>query len=142
MSTAAHGTTALRIALGVVLATTLAGCVDAHGSPSDAVREFQAALRRGDGPAACALLTPAAAEAVAADAGIPCADALGRGDVGEELRARGVGTSLSTRVAGMQAQVTTGDDVLFLAASGGAWRITAAGCDPRPGRPYDCEVES
>ncbi|MCA5894856.1 hypothetical protein LEP48_18030 [Isoptericola sp. NEAU-Y5] len=45
-------------------------------------------------------------------------------------------------VAGRQAQVATGDDTYFLALSGDGWVITAAACEPRPQRPYDCEVEA
>ena len=45
-------------------------------------------------------------------------------------------------VAGRQAQVVTADDTLFLAVSGDAWVVTAAGCTPREDRPYDCEVEA
>jgi hypothetical protein len=43
-------------------------------------------------------------------------------------------------VAGRQAQVRLGGDTVFLARSGDGWVVTAAGCDPRPDRPYDCEV--
>jgi hypothetical protein len=123
------------------LALGLAACSDAPGSPADAVRAFDAAVQRGNGAQACALLIPASADAVASDANASCADALSAGEVGDALRARGPATALRTRRAGLQAQVRTGADVVFLAASGGAWRITAAGCDPRPGMPYDCEVQ-
>ena len=45
-------------------------------------------------------------------------------------------------VAGRQAQVVTATDTVFLALSGDAWVVTAAGCTPRDDRPYDCEVEA
>jgi hypothetical protein len=31
-------------------------------------------------------------------------------------------------------------DVVFLTVSGADWLVTAAGCTPRPERPYDCQV--
>jgi hypothetical protein len=31
--------------------------------------------------------------------------------------------------------------VLFLTVSGDHWLVTAAGCDARPDRPYDCVLE-
>ena len=32
---------------------------------------------------------------------------------------------------------------LFLDQSGSQWRISAAGCEPRPGdRPYDCDLKA
>jgi hypothetical protein len=33
-----------------------------------------------------------------------------------------------------------GTDTLFLTEVAGGWRVSAAGCTARPGRPYDCEV--
>jgi hypothetical protein len=39
-----------------------------------------------------------------------------------------------------RAQVRAGTDTLFLTEVAGGWRVSAAGCTARPGRPYDCEV--
>jgi hypothetical protein len=32
-------------------------------------------------------------------------------------------------------------DVVFLARYDDGWRVTAAGCVPRPGRPFDCTIK-
>jgi hypothetical protein len=36
--------------------------------------------------------------------------------------------------------VKTRADTLFLTKVAGGWRVSAAGCTAREGRPYDCEV--
>ena len=44
-------------------------------------------------------------------------------------------------VHGRQARVTLTADTLFLALFSTGWKVTAAGCTPRPDQPYDCTVE-
>ena len=108
------------------------------------VEELAAAVAGGDGAAACALILPDAADALAADEREPCADAITAPDGPlAALAAAGDGLVVEeVHVAGRQAQVVTATDTLFLAVSGDGWVVTAAGCTPREDRPYDCEVEA
>jgi hypothetical protein len=133
------------IAAAVLLLVTgaVAGCAPSGEAASRVALEFYGAIGDGDGDRACALLSLAAAEAVADDEGAPCPDSLTSGTVGDALAARAAAATLhDVRVAGRQAQVLVGSDTVFLARSGDGWVVTAAGCDARPGRPYDCEVSS
>ncbi|WP_217616268.1 hypothetical protein [Cellulomonas sp. GbtcB1] len=122
-------------------ALPLAACTLPGDAPAAAVADFYAAVADGDGAAACADLTPAVVAAVEEEAGSSCADALTTGDLGDDLQDRAQGTTAPrVRVAGRQAQAVLGTDTVFLSRSGSGWLITAAGCTPRPERPYDCEV--
>jgi hypothetical protein len=124
----------------------LAACGAARpdAATADAVtQEFYAAVAADQRAEACALLAPLTVEALEDESGTPCEDAILAGDVGEALLARADdAVDPSARVAGRQAQVTTASDVLFLTVSGGTWLITAAACDARPDRPYDCALEA
>ena len=129
----------------VLCATAVAGCGVARPGTSAAdatVQAFYRAISADDGTGACAVLAPSTIENLEDDADEPCAEAVLDGDVGETLteRAQDPGDP-SARVAGRAAQVTLTTDVLFLTISGDHWLVTAAGCDARPDRPYDCVLE-
>ena len=128
----------------VALAALSSGaCTPAGDAPEQVVAGFYAALAAGDGVAACAALAPAVVEAVEEDFASACPEALTTGDLGADLQDRAQGTTEPrVRVAGRQAQAALGTDTVFLSRSGSGWLITAAGCTPRPERPYDCEVEA
>ena len=87
--------------------------------------------------AACALLTTEARLELVSSQGEPCTKAV------VALR---VGAPPVDRI---QVWVTNGSAVasrgkwLFLDDTGSGWRVSAAGCAPRPGgRPYDCDLEA
>jgi hypothetical protein len=44
-------------------------------------------------------------------------------------------------VYGRQARAVLASDTLFLSQFSDGWKIVAAGCEPRPGRPYQCSVK-
>ncbi|MDQ0585580.1 hypothetical protein QF030_007758 [Streptomyces rishiriensis] len=44
-------------------------------------------------------------------------------------------------VWGRQARAVLASDTLFLSQFPDGWKIVAAGCRPRPGRPYQCSVK-
>jgi hypothetical protein len=121
----------------LVAAAALTGCAslapDATAA-ADVALAFHSAVSSGDGTAACGLLAPAATEELEHSAGSPCPDAVLAADLtpGADV--------LRTHAWGRQAQVVMADDVVFLTVSGGDWLVTAAGCTPRPERPYDCRV--
>jgi hypothetical protein len=125
-------------------ALLLAGCAGGTLSPSadDAARvaqEFSAAVAAGRGADACALLVPAAqdraAELAAPTGGGGCAAgvvALGLPDSGQVLH---------QQASGRAAFVELENDTVFLAVSGSAWRVRAAGCVEQGDAPFDCVLE-
>ena len=145
MTTRNVGRRRLAACATIAVATMLCGTA-CTARPSSAAAEstadaFYDAIARADGAAACSLLAPATVESLEDDADEPCSDAVVDGEVGETLTSRAAGTPTSAAVAGRQAQVLMSGDVVFLTVSGTGWLITAAGCDDRTPRPYDCAVE-
>lgn len=130
------------LALAGLVAVLGAACSGpGRSDAADAVRSFEHAVRTGDGEAACRVLAPPVVESLEAD-GDPCSEAILAGELGTALAERADDApARRTATAGVQAQVRTRSDVLFLTASGDRWLITAAVCDPRPDRPYDCRLE-
>ncbi|QHF24245.1 hypothetical protein GTU73_09625 [Rathayibacter sp. VKM Ac-2804] len=100
---------------------------------------FEEALAAGDGSAACAVLTPRAAEAVveADAASAACPDAI----LALDLDPAAAG-SPRAEAFGQAAVVELGGDTVFLAASGDGWRVRAAGCTATgEDRPFDCAID-
>lgn len=128
-----------------VSALGMAGCAGPDATDAaDVVASFSRALAEGDGEAACALLLPDAASVLEESAGEPCPQAVvdPAGPFADVIDDPDDPTPAQVHVAGRQAQVVTGTDTYFLARSGETWVVTAAACEPRPERPYDCEVEA
>jgi hypothetical protein len=121
-----------------VLVVALSGCGtassehDARGS----VQRFFAALSRHDGDGACHELAEETAAKVASDEKKPC---------GEAVLSLGLPTApikhLSVYMDAAQARLEGGGAV-FLDQTPRGWKISAAGCKPQPGKPYDCDLES
>jgi len=123
---------ALLVGAGVLALTTACAAPGTDGV-TRAADDWLAAARAKDGTTLCRLLTPAAAEsAVTGDQ--TCPQAVG------DLRLPGAGPVGQVEVWSDRAQVKAGADTLFLTKIDGDWRVSAAGCTARPGRPYDCEV--
>jgi hypothetical protein len=83
----------------------------------------------------CAALAPATREELEQTAKAGCVRALG-----EERPAVG-GAVRRVDVYGAQARVVLERDTVFLSRFPTGWKVTAAGCVPRPGRPYQCAVK-
>lgn len=113
-----------------------AGCAPA-GRPAvrAAAEAFQQAVSRSDGTRACQLLADEAKGNLESASRRSCARA---------LPALGLPTGpvRSVAVWGDEAQVRLAMSVLFLARFRDGWKVTGAGCKPRPGMPYDCDVEA
>ena len=124
---------ALLVGAGVLALTTACGAAPGTDGVTRAADDWLAAARAKDATALCRLLTPAAAEsAVTGDQ--TCPQAVG------DLRLPSAGPVGQVEVWSDRAQVKAGADTLFLTKIDGDWRVSAAGCSARPGRPYDCEV--
>jgi hypothetical protein len=121
-------------ALGTCAATGLlvCGCASPHNDAvGAAARSFVGSLQRGDGAAACRMLTPDARQTTTGATNVSCADAV------TSVHERGQAVT-GVQVWGDTAQVRIGGDVLFLRRIDGRWLISAAGCRRQPTGPYDC----
>ncbi len=117
------------------MALLLSGCTPAgEAAARMAGDRFQTALRDDDLTGACQLLSDEARDKLESGSGKPCPSALAAVDLP-------TGTASSIEVWGDNAQVRLDPGVLFLAEFRGGWKVTAAGCQPRPDMPYDCDVE-
>lgn len=115
----------------------LSGCATAGeraATAEAAARDFEQALTDSDSVRTCDALAPATREELEAEE--PCGPALAA------LRLRSAtGPAERVDVYGAQARVVFAQDSVFLASFPDGWRVTAAGCTPRPGRPYHCELK-
>ena len=116
------------------------GCASCGTSPSErdasrSVERFYSALGARDGAAACRQLSPDAASALETSEGKPCERAV----LSLTLRQSPV-RGASVWVTSAQVTLRSGT-AAFLDQVGDRWVIGAAGCRPRPGQPYDCELE-
>ncbi len=127
----------LPLALAVIAsAGALAGCASStERSRVQAVAvEFVNAVEDRNGSAACALLTSEAEKSASGATDVPCATAvLTLQEDGNQLH--------GTQVWGDAAQVKLGSDTVFLRRLPTGWLVRAAGCQPRSGVAYDCDVE-
>jgi hypothetical protein len=133
-----HSTRIPMVLAGVVLALLLGGCSSLNpgtAEAADTAARFHADLASGDSQAACALLAPGTVEKLEDGAAGSCPRKLAG------LGLPGAGSVRSSQAFGSNAQVHLEADTVFLTLSGRHWKITAAGCTPRGGKPYDCEVE-
>ncbi|MBN6052939.1 hypothetical protein JYK22_13460, partial [Nonomuraea sp. RK-328] len=119
--------------LGFGLALT-AGCGVDTASPARAAVRFHTAVAAHQDAAACAMLTPETAEKLP-DPDETCPQALAALKLGPGGRVTGA------EVWGDDALVRMAGDTVFLHRFSDGWRVTAAGCEPRHGLPYDCQVE-
>ncbi|WP_406864734.1 hypothetical protein ABZO31_31520 [Streptomyces sp. HUAS MG47] len=101
----------------------------------DTGRAFEQALTVPDYDAACGLLAPATREQLEQDEERACPEALAA------VRLPVARTLHATEVYGRQAMMRADDETLFLSQFSRGWRVVAAGCRPREGKPYQCVVK-
>jgi hypothetical protein len=126
------------VVIWAVLLTVLSGCSSLAPAADSAVavaENFHRAVAVDDGPAACALMAPDTVAVVEQDSGRSCPEAV----LGEDLPDGG--RVVDRQAFGQLAQVVMTGDVVFLAAFGDQWRVTAVGCGHRDNRPYHCMIE-
>ncbi|MFF5158028.1 hypothetical protein ACFY3N_17600 [Streptomyces sp. NPDC000348] len=125
-------------AAGVVAVAVLTSCGATSGR-SDRVTEdvtrFESALRAGRHAYLCAALAPSTRQELEQSAGSRCEQAVGEQKLPPAGAVRGV------EVYGGQARVVLEHDTVFLARFPTGWKVTAAGCRPRPRQPYQCEIK-
>jgi hypothetical protein len=132
--TAAPGLVALLV--GVLGLATGCSSVGPDSSNADsAARHFYRVLAGRQPGAACSLLAPRTVQELEQSAHASCPAALAHAGLPHAAAVR------TTDVYGADARVVLEGDTLFLARFGSQWKVTAAGCDPRPGLPYDCDVK-
>lgn len=132
-----------RAVAGLACATALVlgcgpGCAsldERRSGARAAAVEFERALRSENGAALCAALAPPTREEVAESARTGCPEAVLDEDLPQAGEVREVD------VHGRRARVVLDGDTLFLSRFSSEWRVVAAGCTPRPERPYHCTVK-
>ena len=125
------------IAAGIAAAIAL-GLVREADDPAagDTVARFSMAIERKDGEAACEQLSEDTQSKLESQEKRPCEEAILTLELsgGEVVNVDVAETSAAVDLdAGGRA---------YLDKTPHGWRISAGGCDPLPGQPYDCELES
>ncbi|MFF0204475.1 hypothetical protein [Streptomyces sp. NPDC005017] len=126
----------LLVACAMVLGP--AGCAGPsarQNAAAAAATAFAAAVASGDHVRACRLLAPQTREELVQDEQRDCPAAL----ASQELP--GASGVEDVQSYGRQAMVRMPGDTLFLSLFTVGWRVVAAGCTPRPERPYDCLIK-
>ncbi|MEU6669095.1 hypothetical protein [Streptomyces sp. NPDC046727] len=124
--------------MAVACAVCLTGCStlgEREGTASRAALRFEENIRQVDGTRACAALAPETRQELEQSAKAGCAKAL------LEEKLPDGGPVREVQVYGQQAQVVLNGDTLFLSSFPAGWKITAAGCTPRPRQPYQCQIK-
>jgi hypothetical protein len=126
----------LTAAIALVVLASLSGCSSGNDDAATQVAErLHASLRADDGSAACDLLSEDVQEELADSEGGSCEDAVMEAGLPDS------GQVVEVKVYGTSAQVRYDEDVVFLGEFADGWKVTAAGCTPQAGAPYDCQVQ-
>ena len=97
--------------------------------------QFHQAVADGDGTLACSVLAPETVHELEQTAGSSCDEAVLDQDLPDAQ------TAQVSEAFGHGAQVLMDGDVVFLSLFDGQWKVTAAGCQSRGDRPYDCDLK-
>ncbi|MGW4911872.1 hypothetical protein [Streptomyces sp. NPDC004270] len=120
---------------GVICLSACSTLGEREAAASRAALHFEESVQRADGTQACAALAPETRQELQLSAKAPCAKAL----LEEQLSSARVVREV--QVYGRQARVVLAADTLFLSVFPAGWKITAAGCVPRPHQPYQCQIK-
>jgi hypothetical protein len=126
----------LAAAIALVVLFSLSACSSGNDdAATQAAEQLHASLRAEDGSAVCARLSDAMQEELSESQGSSCESAVmaaGIPDSGRVVEVKVYGTSMLVRYD---------EDVVFLGEFPDGWKVTAAGCSPHAGAPYDCQVQ-
>lgn len=123
------------LVIAAVLVLALSGCSSGNDEAATRTAErLHASLRAEDGGAACELLSDEVQQELA-ESGPSCEAAVMESAIPDSGRVAEV------KVYGTAAQVRYDEDVVFLGEFADGWKVTAAGCSPHAGAPYDCDVQ-
>ena len=130
----------MRLCLAAIalLALALSGCGTA-GSERDArasVERFFKAFSAHDGAGACRELSQDAGSQVQQSEKKPCE----KGILSEDVSPAPV-ADVQVYMTSAEAKLKGGGAV-FLDQTPQGWKISAVGCKPQPGKPYQCELET
>ncbi|MDQ0847108.1 hypothetical protein [Streptomyces sp. V1I6] len=122
--------------VALVFMTSACGSLDERRDDVTAeVTGFEQALGADQFARVCAALAPETLEELEQSAKSRCEQAIGEADLTE------AGVVRRVDVYGDQARVVLEKDTVFLSHFPTGWKVTAAGCTPREGRPYQCELK-
>jgi hypothetical protein len=120
----------------LVVLASLSGCSSGNDDAATKVAErLHASLRADDGSGACDLLSEDVQQELADSEGSSCEAAVMEAGLPDS------GQVVEVKVYGTAAQVRYDEDVVFLGEFPDGWKVTAAGCSPQAGAPYDCQVQ-
>ncbi|MEV4873319.1 hypothetical protein [Streptomyces syringium] len=126
------------VVIAVVAVCAASGCgtvSERRDGATAATALFEKALGSRQYAKVCAVLAPATREELAQSARATCEEAMGQ----EEVPAGGPVRHVD--VYGNQARAVLAADTLFLSRFPDGWKVTAAGCEERPDKPYQCEIK-
>lgn len=128
-------------ALSLVLAPLAAcGAVQERRDAAEAeATRFERDRDAGRHALLCAALAPGTRDELERTARSGCRRAIREAIEEDDLPPAGAVRAVD--VWGDQARVVLEGDTLFLSQFAGGWKVTAAGCEPRPDQPYRCGVE-
>jgi hypothetical protein len=132
---------ALRIGtltLLVLFGPALAGCGSVGERRSDAesaAAGFERFLRADDPKGLCTALAPETRSELEESEKASCEKAI----ASQEIPVGG--TAHRVDLYGRQARIVLDADTLFLSLFPDGWKVVAAGCTPRPDRPYQCTLQ-
>jgi len=111
------------------------GCGSQQPAATLVATKFVQALGSSNSAAACSYLAPETKSDLESSAGKSCPTALTEEDLPT------AGPVEASKTFGTMAQVRFSADTLFLARFKSGWKVMAAGCSPKPGQPYDCQLQ-